>query len=84
MVPDSRKKGGEKKDEEQLHLEQRKASGAGAGEQAVTKGMSAGDLLIPKIEQGRTGRLEKFGEAKPSVSTRQVTAQPAGSLQWWR
>lgn len=27
----------------------------GAGEQAVTKGMSTGDLLAPKIEQGRTG-----------------------------
>lgn len=27
----------------------------GAGEQAVTKGMSTGDLLVLKIEQGRTG-----------------------------
>lgn len=27
----------------------------GAGEQAVTKGMSTGDLLAPKIEQGGTG-----------------------------
>lgn len=44
-----------KKDEEQLHLEQRRVYGARAEEQAVTKGMSAGDLLVLKIEQGRAG-----------------------------
>lgn len=53
----------------------------GAWEQAVTKGVSTGDLWVPKIEQGRTGWLEKFSEAEPSASGRQVPVQPASPLQ---
>lgn len=53
----------------------------GVGEQAVTKGMSTGDLLVPKIEQGRSGWLEKFCEAEPSACGRQVPSQPATPLQ---
>lgn len=48
----------------------------------MTKGMSTGDLLVPKIEQGRTGQLEKSGEAEPSASGRQVPIQPVGPVQW--
>lgn len=42
----------------------------------MTKGMSTGDLLVPKIEQGRSGWLEKCYEAEPSAFGRQVPGQP--------
>lgn len=50
-------------------MEQRRVYGA--GEQAVTKGMSTGDLLGLKIEQGRTGRLGRSGEAETPAPGRQ-------------
>lgn len=54
MVPDSRKKG-KKRMKSNYIWNREEPTKLGAGEQAVTKGMSTGDLLVPKIEQGRAG-----------------------------
>lgn len=81
MVPDSRKKEKKKRLKSNYIWNREELMELGAGEQAVTKGMSAGDLLVPKIEQGRTGRLEKISEAEPSASRRQVPIQPVSPLQ---
>jgi len=55
MVPDSRKKGEKKRLKSNYIWSREEPVELGAGEQAVTKRMSTGDLLVPKIEQGRTG-----------------------------
>lgn len=79
MVLDSRKK--RKKRMKSNYIWNKEVSTElGAGEQAVTEVMSVGDLWGPKIDQGRTGRMDQFGKAEPSASRMQVAMQRAGPL----
>lgn len=55
MVPDSRKIRKKIRIKSNYIWNREEPTELGAGEQAVTEGLSAGDLLEPKIEQGRSG-----------------------------
>lgn len=62
MVPDSRKRRKKIMIKSNYIWNREEPTELGAGEQAVTQGLSAGDLLQLEIEQGRTGRRESLVE----------------------
>lgn len=82
MVPDSRKRRKKNNDKEQLHLEQR--TELGAGEQAVTQGLSAGDLLQLEIEQSRTGRRESLVERSRKAGAGPARGSRPTASDGWR